>query len=337
MKFIKTTISIFLLLILFSCVKDKGIIDQKFALTETDFSIPTDNDIVQFELINENVIIAVTIGEFDQVSLWKTNNKGVTWEEFQNLPFTNLSDFNTLVCLSENDISVLIDEKIYRTLNGGSTWSLLSNSMGTTFQCIGHTDEDKLIAISWEYPYPNQHKWKVYNEGELTSTTIFQKYYSNKLNKARISGNKMFFFNTVHYSYYGTYCIDLSDPSPTIDTINSSYCKDALFTGQYAVICGGQGFGEVDLDNEYYSGLGFTSTNDFDDEAILSIDFKDGKYIGVGENTIVSNYFSTSEINYLPTKEGKPFLNYYYWARWIDNSSFYASGKNGLFRKYSFI
>lgn len=333
MKYIKTTISIFLLLILFSCVKDKGIIDQKFALTETDFSIPTDNDVVQFELINENVIIAVTIGEFDQVSLWKTINKGVTWEEFQNLPFTNLSDFNTLVCLSENDISVLIEEKIYRSLDGGTTWTVLTHSMGTTFQCIGHTDENKLIAISWEYPYPNQHKWKVYNEGELTSTTIFQKYFIDKLNKSRFSGNLYFFYNISIGSNYNVYYLDPSNPS--IDTMYFG-TKDVVSSNNYTTFCGGSGFTEYNLTTGYSTGKGFYVNEDYVTKPIKSIDLLNEKYIAVGENTIIGSVNST-DIQYLSTPEGKPFLNYYYWTRWIDNNSFYAAGKKGLFRKYSFI
>lgn len=107
------------------------------------------------------------------INIWKSNDRGDNWTQISS--FTGTETFAN-IAMAASDTNVIYastDTKLYKTTNGGSTWTLLTGNLGYgnyTSILIHPTNADK-IWISKSGFYPGE---KVYtsNDGGLTWTNI---------------------------------------------------------------------------------------------------------------------------------------------------------------------
>ncbi|NRA11333.1 MAG: hypothetical protein HRT57_05185, partial [Crocinitomicaceae bacterium] len=124
------------------CAKKK-VVDYKVVMTIEDRSISTSADIVDFCFVNKKIGFALGY-DGNSVELHKTVNGGLNWTQISGPnPSSNISydEIHSMLFVDEYNGMILINRRLYRTLDGGLSWVELVNQftfpLDVIFACQG--------------------------------------------------------------------------------------------------------------------------------------------------------------------------------------------------------
>lgn len=322
-----------------SCNKDVGIVEKVFTVSKIDRSINTDYDIVEFSVVNENLIFAFGVSNGD-IKIFKTTNGGVSWSEINkpNASYTSLT-VHSIVFFDENNGVVVFNEKAYRTYNGGQSWSSISATIpgsgnyAYNFIFAGKNENNELIlAESTSNSWYDDHIF--ISDPTSTSYTMVGtiNHDGDGYDFCHYSHGKLLYI-TRDFNYFDDelYSFDLT--TSVRDTINlyGIIVNDAMYAENRYVFAGETGkvfFNNVstnEWNTDYYN---------YHDNDYYSIEEIDSYFVAVANRSISSNYHGRWQeaINY----DGSGHTEHFRKVQKIDNTHFYVSGNDGVFIKASF-
>lgn len=331
------------LLLLFACNKDKGIIEEQLVVTKIDRSIPTDYDIVEFDVVNENLCFALGLKEGD-IKLFKTLNGGVNWTEITG--FTVSIDYNdkvqSIVFFDENNGVIVADNRAHRTYNEGQTWSNVgatsnppSSSYATSFIFAGKTENNELIIAESQ-----GNSW--YPDHIFTSAPASTQYShigtidnnGNRFDYGRYSNGKLFYL-VRDFNYWNDVIPMFDYASGNVEQLDvydyGGLPMDAMFVNDRIIFA--RQNGKIDFYDQVSEEWNVDWYN-FHENHYYSIDFIDHYYVAVANNSISTNFSGIWEEAINPDGNGhkENFLK----VKKIDGSNFFVSGAAGIFYKATF-
>lgn len=320
-----------------SCKKDGGIVNEQLIVSKIDLSLPTDLDIFDFDIVDENLYF-VAAGDGSVLKIFRTNDGGKNWVELNKPEVVFIDDIQSISFIDENNGIIVCDNEAFRTYNGGADWTSkiqlnTPNSFADEFIFAGKTENNEFILV----------------ESSKLTTFGFRRVFTTAPNS--LSYNTIFSINVddniYDYAHYADgklvyFCRGFNCPNTKIATFNTStlnfttldieinnkigdaiYFGDALYVAENYVI-------HYSFPNSDYIGS-FKNKNP---ESFTSIE-KIGNYlVAVGRNQIVTNYrgYWEEAIN----KAGKPMIGEFLKVKNFNDKYFLVSGKKGQFFKASF-
>ena len=322
-----------------SCKKDGGIVNEQLIVSKIDIPIPTDLDIVDFDVVDENIYFAAAQHGYE-LKLFKTIDGGKNWVDLNFSAPILIDDFQSISFIDENNGMIVAENRGYRTYNGGANWTTSLNlgvSAGTNtsndFIFVGKTENNEFI-LAESSPYTSNGYRNVF----------ISPYNSLDFNPIYLSDIDDNIYNSAHYEdgkliYF---CRGFNCSNTKISTFNTSTLNfttytiatdnrlgDAVYFNDDMYFAG-SGIRYISLANSKYDSF-YNSNNN---ETFTSIE-KIGDYmVAVGKSQIVSNYRGDWEeaIN----KARKPFSGEFLKVKNLNDKYFLVSGKKGQFFKASF-
>lgn len=282
---------------------------------EKDMSITNGKDIKYFSFPSSQIGYAA----YDTSFIYKTNNSGTTWSLINvanNKKCNGLEFFNELkgICLMGNSM--------YATSDGGLTWNLKDS--GVNF--IGKTD--KGIGILGKC---NNFSCSIYTS--VDSAGSFQSVgditFQGDFLSARIVDSKIIVFSKDYDKLKGFDVISNQNFSIKF-YINNNNPFDIYLSGSTGCVVGVGGDIKEDRFGVGYSRAYFNHSYNY-----YSVDGVGNFIVCVGNKTIASNMDigNDNEWNEVFDSKGNGFDHIFYKIRFINSSSFYLSGNNGLLLK----
>lgn len=321
-----------------ACTKDGGIIENRLVVTKIDRSIPTDYNIVEFNVVSENICFA--IGQKDDAfKLFKTLNGGQSWQEMSSPGFTSVWDLviQSIVFFDANNGVIVLDNRAFRTYNGGASWSTVGVSTpsdySNDFIYAGKTEANELILVesngnSW---IPNDIFKSSPSSTQYTTLATFD-HDGSRHDYGHYSNGK-FFYLMRDFNIWDdkVYVFDIA--TGQIDTIDVPGVApmDAMFADGRILFA--RKLGKLNF-NDWSSDVWNVDFYNFHNEDYYSIEHIDDYFVAVANGSISSNYNGVWEevIN----TDGTGHTEQFFKIQKIDNSNFYISGENGLFFKATF-
>lgn len=325
------------ILTLFGCKKEAGIIEYRIGVTKIDYSIPTDYDIVEFSVVTENLCFAIG-KENDNYQIFKTTNGGTTWSELTgpvSSPQWDL-EIQSIVFFDDNNGAIALNNKAYRTYDGGQTWTTIGTSDYTgnnyvhDFCFVGKNEAGEMVIAE-----SNGNSW--YDNHIYTSVPSSTNY--NLVSHFQHSGirpdycsysNGRLHYITRNFNFWDEkiYVYDFNSGILETLNVNSAIPLDVKYANGRTVFA--RETGKINFHNgnsqewnvDYYN---------FHDEDYPSIEFIDDFFIAVANRSITVNYNGVWEevINIGGTGHTENFMK----VQKINNDNVYISGEAGLFIK----
>lgn len=330
------------MLLLYSCDKDGGIIDERLAITKTDCSIPTDYAIVEFCVVTENVCFAIGQKD-DNFKLFKTLNGGQTWIQMSDPGFNYEWDLTIQSIVFFDDLNgvVVINSKAYRTYDGGESWSdyiklLPPPGASYAYQYIfaGKTDDNKLLLVESQGNSWLDDRMFTSEPSGVTYTQIasFDNNSGTKSDYGHYSNGK-FFYLTRDFNYWDEEVYVYDFATADMDTLDvfGHIPRDAIYANGRTVLVresgklNFHGGTSEEWNVDYYN---------FHEKDYHSIDLIDNYFVAVADGSITTNYNGRWEEVF--NRDGTGHKEHFYKVHNIDNTNFYVSGANGTFFKATF-
>jgi|GEM_PF-6355467 len=326
-----------LLILMFSCTKDRGIIETKLVVTKQDFSLPTNFDIVNFDFYSENNLFVVAYSGYE-VQLFKSNNGGASWIELPNPVSTwnsSVDEVQSVVYMDSNNLAFVVDNKLYRSFDGGQNWVIIgefSQSLRVFF--ADKTADGKLLFIENNGSTDNRVLTSSYDSPAFTqigSCPTLHFYF----NQGHLSENYITFLTFDHdYSSGGIYGYNLVTQTQDFIGVNMNaynYPNDALMAKGNLLF--------VRKDGILNSLFGIQSNSQSNYYRYHSSDYYSavdmGDYmVAVGDNTISTSI--NGEWEEALNIDGTGIQELFRKVKKIDADHFYVSGVNGTFFKATF-
>jgi hypothetical protein len=323
-----------------ACNKDAGIIEKVFTVSKIDRSIDTDFDIVEFSVVNENLVFALGVRN-SEFKLFKTSNGGVLWSEinYPNVSTTFNIIIHSIVFFDDNNGAVVINDKAYRTFNGGQSWTIISaptgSSGGSAYRFIyaGKNENNELIlAEATDNSWYDDH---IFISNPSSSTYVLVgtiNHDGDGYDYCHYSNGKLLYITRDFNDFEDRlYSFDMTTSVRDTVDLMGHIVNDAMYAeNRYISVCE---LGKLFFDEVYtYDwNVDFYNFHDYD---YYSIDEIDGYYVTVANKSITSNYRGKWEevINY----DGSAHIEHFRKIQKIDNKNFYISGNDGVFIKASF-
>jgi hypothetical protein len=325
--------------LLFSCGKDAGVIEKKFGIVKIDRSIPTDFNITEFSVVNENLIFAIGTNG-NQTKIFKTADGGITWNPV-NVPAGALTsvDIQSIMFFDENLGAFAANNRAYRTYDGGQTWSNVlcpdytGNNSINDFCFVGKSEAGEMIfaesnGSSWDHNHivtspPDSPTYSiVYHYAHAGIDTDYCSYSNGRLHFLARDFNN---WDDEIYVY------DFNTGTRETIPISGDLVLDAHYADNKTLV--GTEEGKIYF-KDWYSAEWNVSRYNFHSEDYHAIEYMDGYYVAVGNRTISTNFnvYWEEAINIDGTGHSEHFRQ----IQKIDATSAYISGDNGLFIKVNF-
>lgn len=329
--------SLFLLFaVISSCHKEAEVIENLISVTKIDRSIPTDFDIVEFSVVNENLCFAIgQKGVFFKI--FKTSNGGISWSELNNPASNAQPDLNiqSIVFFDEDNGVIVLRNKGYRTFDGGQTWSNVlandytGNNAVLTFAFAGKNEANELILAetnpsSW---YHN-HIYTGPSNSPIYNIVTHYPHQSDQHDYGNYSNGRLHLYERGGGSSNNIYVYDFT--SGVLETIsyNGAGVMDLNYANGRIVLA--RQYGKIN----FYQGTSQEWNVDYynyHEENYNSIERVNDYYIAVANKSITTNFSGRWEeaIN----ADGSGHLENFLKIQKIDTENVYISGAEGLFIK----
>lgn len=332
MKIILATLS--LVLVVTGCTKEKGIIETQLVVSQTDLSIPTDYDIVDFDCMSENDIFAIGY-KTNQVKLFLSHNGGESWEELywplgQSL---GIDQVKSVVYMDDMNLAFVVDNRLFRSFNGGQTWSVESGMGSPSYVFFAGKYNGQLLVVENNDNQPNDVLVTPYDQSNFVVLGTMPAPYID-FDKGHLNDDFIGFVSLQNDFFYGTtYGYDLVSNQVIIkEYYGNAYDRpmDILPLGQDVLMIreGGKLNYLMGLMGSYGETYNYHANNYYSGEDM------GGYVVVVGDNTISTNYNGDFE-EAIPTGDITE-LNLYYKVKKANATHFYISGEKGLFNKATF-
>lgn len=330
-----------LLLLLFSCSKDAGIIETRVAVSKEDHSISTDYDIVEFSVVNENSVFAIG-KKGDDMKIFKTANGGVSWVELP-LPNGVVNQFDmvvqSIVFFDENNGAFTANNKGYRTYDGGQTWTTIltadytGNNSIYDFCFVGKNEAGEMI-IAESNGNAWYHNHIVKSLPSSTTYSIVHHFQHSGIDSdyCSYSNGRLHYLARNFNNWDGEiYVYDFNSNSmETVDIFGSIPLDIHHAAGKTIITTKGGKIYFTDWSSSEWN----VSQYNFHDEDYPAIEYMDGYYIAVANSSISTNFGGRWEeaIN----DDGTGHTEHFMQVQKIDSKRAYISGEDGLFLKVTF-
>ncbi len=159
----KSILLYFLILVAFSCKKEEPAPDlnkDKLVVTKSNRNINTDYNIMGFDTYDENHIFAVGY-KGGQVKLFLSSNGGSSWNDitssFNSAWNQEIRMVQSVLYLDLNCLAFIAENRLYRSYNGGNSWSITNNGFQELpIFCAGKTEDSSLIFVENFSSMPNR-------------------------------------------------------------------------------------------------------------------------------------------------------------------------------------
>lgn len=324
-----------------SCDKDAGVIERKFAIAKIDRSIPTDLDIVEFSVVNEDLCFALGKGS-NEIKIFKTTNGGESWVEI-NKPsaLVQLWEVNaqSIVFFDENHGAVSVNSRAYRTYDGGQTWTVVGtadytgNNYVNDFCFVGKSESGEMIfaesnGSSWD------HNHIVTSPPDSPDYTIVHHYSHSGIRPDYCAySNGRLHYLARNFNFWDEQIFIYDFNTGTMDTLEifGDIPLDIHYANSKTIIV-------TELGKIYFKGWHSNDWNvsqyNHHSEDYHAIELIDDYYVAVAKNSISSNFNGVWEevINLDGTGHSESFRQ----VQKIDSKSAYVSGDDGAFFKIIF-
>ena len=316
--------------VLFSCKKKVIEVLPVIELVK-DMSISTAGDIEYFDFPSAQVGYAAS----DTTFIYKTVNGGTSWVEVP-VELAIVGSNRTckgLVFFDENTGLCLMDDHLFRTTNGGDNWSLLQ--MDVKF--LEKSSSDVAVIGKCAPSLLSIQVFTSSNEGAsfsfLGSIEPFNVINAcNDFNFSSCHNNQLMLSFEDSDALYGIELSSGNNFTIALDDLNAYETPRAFYTnGDLGVLVGEQGVLQSNYSTNFYSRRYYGHTYTY-----TTVDGYDDLVICAGENTITTNLpINDDEWNEVFDAEGNGFATTFHKVSFIDASTFYISGSNGLIQKFS--
>lgn len=315
--------------ILFSSCKKKVIEILPVITLVKDMSIENADDIKFFDFQSSQVGYAASESTF----IYKTIDGGSSWVQQEVVSPSSSKTCKGLVFFDENTGLCLMNTDLYRTTNGGDDWFL--NQTGVKFLEI--TDSDAAVTGKCA---PNLLSIDIYvstNEGASFG------YVGNIQPFNTLNACNELSFSSCHNNQL-ILSFEDDDALPGIDLltgVNFTITPDdmtaferprAFYTnGNFGVLVGERGVLQSDFNAGFYLRKYYGHAYTYN-----AVDGYGDLVICAGEKTITTNLsINDEEWNEVFDSNGNGFTSTFHKVSFIDASTFYISGSNGLIQKFS--
>jgi hypothetical protein len=302
-----------LALLLISC--EKKIIEIIPVLqVEQDLSIPDAGDIKYFAFPTADIGYAA-----DENSIYKTTNGGQTWSKL------TVGNGSTCIGLEFFDTErgmCLIGDLVYVTANGGASWTIKTSGdfIGQTTDGIGVTGSCNYYSCTLQVTTNKGTSFQQAGTCPLSGDPVMAKVAGTKLYLAgsmehdELFGRDISTGENLHLYLQGVTAYD--EPSDIFQNESLS-----IIVGNRGQILEG-----YDRHKRTYYGHKYQ---------YYSVDGYHNMAVAVGQRTISVNHSFNGEDKWseLLDTEGNSFKQTFYKIKFIDQTSFYISGENGLLWK----
>ncbi len=355
MRYTKQSIFFLLCIILFACKKDLGDIQKVQVVTFSDFSIKTNADIIDFEIIDSNLIFAVGKYEISPYfEIFKTINGGKNWTVLDFDPTDAVfgvnyldQDYTSFGFTDENNGVIVLNKRCFRTFNGGISWVEVKpiDPYGNQiwyYNFAGRSGQNQFI-------FSESHGLYNYKEHIFTSESNFPTYnfvnyrynYGIQFNKGKVTNGKLTFF-TDDFNYWDDICLSYDINTNSFDTLTDIHYSGMISDVYYQP---NENTYFATLDEGYFSNFkldpydliyhpktyNFRAIFQYHDRPYYAIEKIDNYFIIVGEETIATN--KNGAWQEIITSQGTGQKDIFYKIKKTTGSQFIVSGNNGLFKK----
>lgn len=331
-----------LILTAFSCEKDRGIIETQLVVTKSSRNIPTDYNIVAFDTYDENHIFAVgMLYTPGSVRLFLSSNGGSSWNDITDL-FNSawnqgIEAVQSVVYMNENDLAFVAGNRLYRSYDGGQTWSITSNGFQTLPIFFAAKSADGKLIFSDDFSsswYANKiYKADYHSPSFVVIDTLPPA--DDEYDVGRLYGNYIMLLDYDNDYYYScVHGFDLSTgeyETIPISATGYDYPVDAMRVGDRIFLIRKEG--KVNFQSPTGAFDDFSFYN-FHAQNYYSGEYMGDYYIAVGDQTISTNISGKWEeaLNTDLSGQQEVFRK----VRKINNDYFFVSGNKGLFFKGTF-
>ncbi|WP_430405228.1 WD40/YVTN/BNR-like repeat-containing protein [Fluviicola sp.] len=335
---------LFGLIVISSCSKDRGVIETQLVVTKYDKKIPTDFDIIDFDTYSENHIFAVGHDGYLSVKLFLSANGGTTWDDIT-APFDllgwnggfDLDKVQDVVYMDENNLALVTGNKLFRSYDGGQSWTIMSDGiqMLRVFFADKSEDGNLLFIEDFNSSWAMNKIDKSAYDSQVFSTIGTMPPAIGKYDAARLYGNYIMLLDyTNDYYYSATHGYNLTTgqyESLAFSGTSYDYPVDAMKVGERIFLI--RKDGKLNFMSPTGAFVDYSFYN-FHNQDYYSGEFMGDYYIAVGDRTISTNISGKWEEAINPDITGQQEV--FRKVKKIDSDHFYVSGNSGLFFKGTF-
>lgn len=294
-----------------------------------DMSISNADDIKYFDFPTSQIGFAAS----DTTFIYKTINGGASWEEL-NVEPSVLNSTRTckgLVFFDENTGICLMNDHLFRTTNGGDNWSLLQMDI----RFLEKSESDLAVIGKCAQNLLSINVFTSSNNGASFSFLgDIQPYVSlNACNDFQFSSchnDQLMLSFEDDDALYGIDLVAGSNFTVVLDDLNAYETPHDFYTnGDFGVLVGELGTLQSDFGASFYLRKYYGHTY-----AYNTVDGFGDLVICAGENTITTNLsINENEWNEVFDVQGNGFKTTFFKVDFINASTFYISGEDGLIQK----
>ncbi len=316
----KTLFLIFSFTLLLSSCKKK-IIEVIPVIEYEDISLSEQGDVKSFSFPSSS------IGYAAANSLYKTTDGGQSWTK---LNFSGV--VKSIEFIDDNIGFCTAGGYLYKTINGGQTWVI-----NVSADYVAKTQSGQIVVAKETTFLGNI---KVSNNNGSTFSTAQTLSLNGRLSGLRVFENTAYILDDKGYSDDVIRGVNLADSNKTVRLNAKATAEenpnDLYFAGKSGALVGGRGLisNSSSSGNPYYLSV-FDRSYYGHTYSYYGIDGYDGLMVAVGYHSIASNIDikNKEHWNEVFDKDRNGFEQTFFRIRFVDKSTFYVSGNNGLIWK----